>query len=509
MGLSKRIGTEITSTTVKGTPGFVAPERIPGIGANPSTADPFPCDMWCLGEVAFFLLTSGTTFENYWELQCYVKGTQNFPQQRLDEVGVSETAIDFIRLLMAVSPAERLSANQADYHLWMTCFNDTPGVQLGTDFDRSPGPSRSTVPNLEKYNERRERRLRTSTDEATIQHDKTLPPEDITEEIPTIPSGSWNTTTKLENISSKSRYLGARTKRRGETGEAQRTAPEDAQDQRPPFPSYIPADTTSDFSDDARDGSSSPNDSIRDKPPFFKTVEILANKIEAREFPSLSSLENSRFKSSRKYARTMRQAIRYICESGVQNILGFTPDTSHRTDTNASLTSFNEDELVVSLPTNSDSEERDAPARGDEDSVSSPSATNVAKGTADTSPDDYFENYDMPPLAWPPRYISEELSDIDEDIEPYPVISSPGELAGLFNAEEDAFLSEGEESSLVDDNHPAKKAKRDTSVFSDHAVNQKTSGSSVCSPKVTRMLGSGEAATRYRQPTVEDAEETE
>jgi serine/threonine protein kinase len=72
MGLTRRLGNEMEPTTVKGTPGFMPPERIPGLGKNPQMVDPFPCDMWCFGEIFFFLLTCGTIFEDLWKLQGYV-----------------------------------------------------------------------------------------------------------------------------------------------------------------------------------------------------------------------------------------------------------------------------------------------------------------------------------------------------------------------------------------------------------------------------------------------------
>ncbi|KAI0515146.1 kinase-like domain-containing protein [Xylaria bambusicola] len=119
MGLSKQIDVEAASTTVRGTPGFIAPERIPGIGSATSTTNPFPCDMWCLGEVVFFLLTSERTFDSSIELQEYYNGKKSFPEERLKAAKIGLQAVDFIKALMAAQPSERLSAFQADYHSWM------------------------------------------------------------------------------------------------------------------------------------------------------------------------------------------------------------------------------------------------------------------------------------------------------------------------------------------------------------------------------------------------------
>ncbi|KAI3328098.1 kinase-like protein [Xylariaceae sp. AK1471] len=108
MGLTKRVASCMDSTTVRATPGFMPPERIPGLGENPQAADPFACDMWCLGEILFFLLTSDMTFHDYWKLRSYVDGTLGFPLEPLERVDASRFAIEFIQLLMAINPSERL-----------------------------------------------------------------------------------------------------------------------------------------------------------------------------------------------------------------------------------------------------------------------------------------------------------------------------------------------------------------------------------------------------------------
>lgn len=116
LGLSKRIGTDATTSTVKGTPGFMPPESIPGIGRDPKHIEPFPADMWCLGETIFYLLTRERTFGgDLIRLRQYWKGGP-FPKEPLLRVFASNSTISFIQGLMARLPAQRLTAEMADQH---------------------------------------------------------------------------------------------------------------------------------------------------------------------------------------------------------------------------------------------------------------------------------------------------------------------------------------------------------------------------------------------------------
>ncbi|KAF4962631.1 hypothetical protein FSARC_9301 [Fusarium sarcochroum] len=83
--LSKRVGTKAESTTAIGTPGFMAPEAISGIGSDTRTFDPFMADMRCLGETVFYMLTFKATFDNLILLSEYHKGNVEFPTKALGE----------------------------------------------------------------------------------------------------------------------------------------------------------------------------------------------------------------------------------------------------------------------------------------------------------------------------------------------------------------------------------------------------------------------------------------
>ncbi|RSL97000.1 hypothetical protein CEP52_011127 [Fusarium oligoseptatum] len=117
-GLSKRIGADIATTTVKGTPGFMPPELIPGIGDDPKHVDHFPADMWCFGETIFYLLTHERAFGGDLRLLKYWKGGP-FPKEPLLRVSASDAAVSFVQELMVTVPAKRLTAEMAAQHVFM------------------------------------------------------------------------------------------------------------------------------------------------------------------------------------------------------------------------------------------------------------------------------------------------------------------------------------------------------------------------------------------------------
>ncbi|KAJ4260639.1 hypothetical protein NW762_007383 [Fusarium torreyae] len=133
LGLSKRVGTEKASTTAKGTPGFMAPEAISGIGLDIRTFDPFLADMWCFGETIFYMLTCKATFNNPILLAEYHKGDLEFPGEALEGIPQSGVIVDFIRKLMSQLPAERLTAEQAAAHPWMDAVLDFSLVSPETE----------------------------------------------------------------------------------------------------------------------------------------------------------------------------------------------------------------------------------------------------------------------------------------------------------------------------------------------------------------------------------------
>lgn len=125
LGLSKRAEAASGSTTVRATPGFVPPEIL-GLftGQDPKRADPFSADMWCLVETIFQALANRATFDTYGTLMQYVSGCAGFPSEYLTNEKVSDQGIEFIQHLMAPSPLDRPSSEQAIKHPWMAIEDD-------------------------------------------------------------------------------------------------------------------------------------------------------------------------------------------------------------------------------------------------------------------------------------------------------------------------------------------------------------------------------------------------
>ncbi|KAH7022324.1 kinase-like domain-containing protein [Ilyonectria destructans] len=123
LGLSKRTEGVPGSTTVRGTPGFMAPETA-GFHDDPRSVNPCLADMWCFGETVFQMLTGSGTFSNLANLVHYSKGDVEFPAGGMEEANASEDAVDFVKSLMKVNPNERLEAAKAQDHPWMASFQN-------------------------------------------------------------------------------------------------------------------------------------------------------------------------------------------------------------------------------------------------------------------------------------------------------------------------------------------------------------------------------------------------
>lgn len=114
-GLSKITSTDVTMSTVCGTPGYCAPEVLLARAYGPEV------DMWSVGVIAYILLCG---FEPFYDdrgdkfvYQKILRGEYEFMSPWWDNV--SESAKDFIRRLLQISPKKRLSAHQCLQHPWV------------------------------------------------------------------------------------------------------------------------------------------------------------------------------------------------------------------------------------------------------------------------------------------------------------------------------------------------------------------------------------------------------
>ncbi|KAM7183855.1 Protein kinase-like domain containing protein [Naviculisporaceae sp. PSN 640] len=151
-GLSKREEAAAESSTVRGTPSFMAPEAIgfPFAG-DPKKASPYLTDMWCFGETLFRCHTGQAAFEDREQLYKYQQDSNLFPSGPLRRVRASALAIDFIWSIMWPDPSERCDTKAARRHPWVRVQDkplpgtvsqtktESPPQQTGVE-QRSTGP---------------------------------------------------------------------------------------------------------------------------------------------------------------------------------------------------------------------------------------------------------------------------------------------------------------------------------------------------------------------------------
>lgn len=114
-----------TSTTLRGTTGFIAPELY-GFIDRGSLYSP---DIWSLGEVIFQILTKRPAFKPIGQLSLYARQPEMFPSLALSDAGVTEIGIEFVRSLMCPEPGGRLTTETALKHAWM----QPPNSRLNLD----------------------------------------------------------------------------------------------------------------------------------------------------------------------------------------------------------------------------------------------------------------------------------------------------------------------------------------------------------------------------------------
>ncbi|KAG0267048.1 hypothetical protein DFQ27_009194 [Actinomortierella ambigua] len=114
-GLAKLTGEELFVNTMCGTPSYVAPEVLMKVGYGKAV------DMWSLGVILYICLCGFPPFSEDLappDLRTQVLQTMyTFPSPYWDDV--SDEAVDLIQGLLAASPEERLTVDEALQHCWM------------------------------------------------------------------------------------------------------------------------------------------------------------------------------------------------------------------------------------------------------------------------------------------------------------------------------------------------------------------------------------------------------
>lgn len=120
-GISKRAGPEQSSTAIRGTRGFMAPE-LQGFGEPPASSadlDLKAADMWALGEITFLLLSGEAAFANTGFFAAYCRGDTHCLSTRLP-TRAGDNATQLISKLLSVDPRERLTVPEALEYAWIS-----------------------------------------------------------------------------------------------------------------------------------------------------------------------------------------------------------------------------------------------------------------------------------------------------------------------------------------------------------------------------------------------------
>ncbi|KAI1133711.1 kinase-like domain-containing protein [Nemania abortiva] len=171
LGLSKRAQSHMyDSTTVKGTPGLLAPELAGFMGVHASrTADPKAVDMWCLGGTVYEMVTGLKPFADLSSFFTYCNGRRTISEGTL--VGyASPILVDFIQSLMWVEPRSRIDVAKAWRHQWI---KDFPIPTLPPSQNPISSANRPEIP----------------------LHNAVAQPPPVR---PYLPSGSWSTSSDLQ-----------------------------------------------------------------------------------------------------------------------------------------------------------------------------------------------------------------------------------------------------------------------------------------------------------------------
>jgi len=120
-GLSRILGDDSFAYTACGTPYYVAPEVVSGVGYGKEV------DLWSIGVITYFLLAGfppfmGNTLRDI--VEQIQRGDFNFPSPYWDNI--TDNAKDFVSKLLVVDKTKRLTSLQALEHPWIKNGSNAP-----------------------------------------------------------------------------------------------------------------------------------------------------------------------------------------------------------------------------------------------------------------------------------------------------------------------------------------------------------------------------------------------
>jgi len=111
-GLSKSIGKGVTTSTLCGTPAYVAPEILKGQPYGKEV------DIWSIGVIAYLLLSGHPPFSEPTLFESIINADFDYPPDQWGSI--SDEAIDFIDSILIENPLKRPKAGQALRHKWFS-----------------------------------------------------------------------------------------------------------------------------------------------------------------------------------------------------------------------------------------------------------------------------------------------------------------------------------------------------------------------------------------------------
>lgn len=131
-GMSKRATEGLTALhTLAGTPAFTAPEVFGYFQMNDMSNNLYTnaVDIWSLGVISFFILTSEILFKDQRRLYQYSAGNFAFPLDVLLANKVSVQGCDFVRSLLASKSEDRPTVEECLNSSWLQDLAGTLKIQ--------------------------------------------------------------------------------------------------------------------------------------------------------------------------------------------------------------------------------------------------------------------------------------------------------------------------------------------------------------------------------------------
>jgi serine/threonine protein kinase len=119
-GISKHVRGDLTSLYTQFWIGdYGAPEAL-GLSNDCETSSyTSAVDLWSLGCVIHKVLTGSTPFSTIENFMSYYNGTMEFPVEGLKKAKASFAAVEFLKRLLSVQPADRPSPEEALKDIWL------------------------------------------------------------------------------------------------------------------------------------------------------------------------------------------------------------------------------------------------------------------------------------------------------------------------------------------------------------------------------------------------------